>query len=177
MKRTITLAGVCLALALIPMTTFAGGGHDRINQDNEAVTMATTSVFITGKLKNVDAVTDSNWFTCSGSTYTDLPGMEVTFNSKKGGPVLIMFEGEFWGTDCILVRALHNGTEVVGPGDSSAPLHLDGTFATTDVYSTHGFNFVTMAVPGSNTVKIQCATHGTSYYRDVFNKSLVILHK
>lgn len=177
MKRTIRFATLAFCLAALPVTALARG-HPAPTPESKSQT-ATTSIFVTGGLNKVHAVADTTWFECStadSSTFLDVPGMEVTFTAKRAGPVMLMFESELWGSgDCLLIRAVLNGTPVAGPGEATS-LHLDGSDSYSYTYSSHGFNFMTMAVPGTNTVKIQCATHGSYEWRDLYNRSLVVLH-
>jgi hypothetical protein len=150
-----------------------------LGQDEEDLTVPGTvstsdvepQVTVKGRAPKVRGVTREDNFTVSGTAYTDVAGMSISFNAL-GGVMVVMFQAEMFGPGRVLLRCVDNGVVLPGPGAGAAPMAIhEGT----DV-GISGFNFIKKIAAGAHTVKIQTAIVGTDTSL-MDERSLVIMYK
>jgi hypothetical protein len=161
----LTLA-VALALVLIARAN-AGSRHVETSVANVP----------TPKADAVDAID----FPCTTSaTFVPMPTMSRTFKlgGKASQPVLVLFQGEWFGFDSGQAAQLELTVDgVVQPGPGTIITIDQRPAGTTQPVSTHGFDYVTSPLaPGTHTAEIEWrSTPGGQIC--VTRRSLVVMHK
>jgi hypothetical protein len=124
-----------------------GGIPASIGQQKAA---APASVSSCPTKKGLEADGPDTGLSTTSTTYVDIPGMAVTYNSRGAGCALVSFTAFSFatGTDLIFVHAVSNGAECL-PGEYQFS-GADTTWAVS-----HGTNFTCKVAVGANTIKMQ----------------------
>lgn len=141
--------------------------------------IASAQVLGSGTIRSFNSASASDFVSTTSTTFTDMPGMTVTFAIPVGGEsVVIMFSGEFptdlpftpcdTGANFAFVQLVIDGVIHSGP---------DGVGLHSADYSSNGFNFISGPLAaGTHTAKIQWRTTAP-FAGCALNRSMIILHR
>ena len=167
-SRTIpSITGLVLLVGLLAPAPAA-------DSDSAPLTATAGVTNSVGKATKMHSAVETAGFNCNSNTYQDISGMEVTFNTPKSGPIIVMFQAEWLNADNVVrVRALDNDVVFPGPGDTGEEVTVyDGSDQ-----GTRGFNFIKQANAGSHTIKLQCRMPSNSENASLDNQTLIVFHR
>jgi hypothetical protein len=147
-------------------------------QDGGVVAAASKS--ISTNISKADAVDATDQVCAPSGSFSDIPGMLVSFKSGGAGsrPVIVLFQGEWFGfadSSAIEIGLTIDGIVQSGPARVTVEHRTTGSF---DEFETHGFNFLSdRLAPGLHVGRIQWRRSGASGQACVGNRSLIVLHK